>query len=98
MENFDMVVTVVFSLKDQPIMEFFPGCIDHNSRDRCHSLTDLFLEMVHVNYRSLVKPFFDITPQEKVQRCDIWKLGRPGCRSSTSNPAVGKGGIQTCLY
>ena len=92
-----MVVTVVFSQKDHPIMEFLPGCIDHNVRDRCHSLTDLILEMVHVIDRSLVKPVFDIAPQEKVQRFDIWRPGRPGCRTSTSNPAVGEGVIQRSM-
>ena len=45
-------------------MELFSGCTDHNAGDRCHSLKDLFLEVVHAIDMSLVDPIFDISPQK----------------------------------
>ena len=53
-----------------------------------------FLEVVYVIDSSLVDPVFDIAPEEKVQRCEIWRPGGPSSRTSTSNPGITKSGVK----
>ena len=88
------VITIVFNHEHKAFTEFPPGRCDHVSSHRSHSLLDFFLEVVYVIDSSLVDPVFDIAPEEKVQRCEIWRPGGPSSRTSTSNPGITKSGVK----
>ena len=63
----------------------------------CTSISFLFLEVVYVIDSSIVDPIFDIAPEEKVQRCEIWRPGAPSSGASTYNPGIPESGVKISL-
>ena len=84
------MITVVLPQKLEPRSKLSPGGSQHARCHRRHSLTDLLFQVVHVMDRSLIDSVLDVTPQKKVQRCDVWRPGRPSCGTSTSDPGISK--------
>ena len=82
------MITVVLPQKFEPRVKLSPGGSQHARCHRRHSLTDLLFQVVHVMDRSLIDSVLDVTPQKKVQRCDVWRPGRPSCGATSSNPSI----------
>ena len=86
------MITIVFNHGN--FYGVLPRSLKYYQQSQISQLLGCFLWVIYVIDSSLVDPVFDITPEEKVQRCNIWRPGGPSSRTSTSNPGITKSGVK----